>query len=278
MGGVALRVRDAGPLKFAGFSILYSPIVMATRGDHGRQRALGVLLDDMARRRLIKPSLRCTPDIVDLREAVWHHWDLAASWTVVTALKTWVLEEDVSREELQQMRKAQRAEITARVEPLDADVLYSLMTATMSRQGARLHQSKRHVRILLEGIGAHGIQVVARDSDGVPLSADLVMSHGGRVAFDIWAGTSRTGLAKGAAVARYVLLLKELQARGYEYLDWCGANLPGVSDFKLRFGGTLATNLSIARQPRWFKAAFAGYHYAKRIRGFLKRGEHDRQG
>lgn len=278
VGGVALRVRDAGFVHMTGFPILYDPIVMAATGAQRRQEVLGVLLDEMVRQRLIVPTLDCTPDVVDLREAVWHHWDLTAGWTVVTALKTWTLEDAVSRAELKQMRKAQRAEVTARIEPRDADVLYDLMEITMLRQNTKLHQSRRQLRILLEGIGVHGMQVVARDSKGVALSAGLVMSHGGRVAFDTWAGTSRIGLASGAAVARYVLLLKELQTRGYDYFDWCGANLPGVSDFKLEFGGILTTRLTISRQPLWFKAVFAGYHHAKRIRGFLKRDEHDRKG
>ncbi len=278
VGGVALRVRDACYLKFAGFSILYSPIVMATRGTQRTRRALGVLLEEMARRRLVVPSLACTPDMVDLRQAVWHHWDVTTSWTVVTALKSWTLEGSVSHGEQELMKKAERWKIVARVEPIDADILCDLVTATMLRQDVRLHQSRRQLRALVEGVGSHGMQVVVRDVDGTPLSTVFIMFHGTRVAFEIWAGTSKVGLAKGAAVAQFSVVLKELQARGYEYLDWCGANLPGVSDFKLRFGGTLATNLSIARQPRWFKAAFAGYHYSKRIRGFLKRGEHDRQG
>jgi hypothetical protein len=271
-GGVALRVRDACSLKFAGFSILYSPIVMATRGTQRTQRALGVLLEEMARRRLVIPSLTCTPDMVDLREAVWHHWDVTTSWTVVTALKTWTLESSVSYRERRVVTRAERSKIVARVEPIDIDVLCDLVTATMVRQGARLHESRRQLRILVEGVGSHGMQVVVRDVDGTPLSTVFVMFHGARVAFEIWAGTSQVGLAKGAAAVQFPVVLKELQVRGYEYFDWCGANLPGVSDFKLEFGGALTTRLAVSRQPSWFKAAFAGYHYAKRIRSFLKRG------
>lgn len=278
VGGVALRVRDVGPLKLVGFPILYGPIVMAARGVQRRQRALGVLLDDMAGRRLVIPRLTCTPDMMDLREAVLHNWDLTTSWTVVTALESWSLDGSVVSNERKTLKKAARCGITARVEPLDADILYDLVTATMSRQDVRLYESRRQLHVLLEGMGAHGVQVVARDSDDVPVSTILTMKHGTRVAYGVWAGTSAVGLAKGAAVAMYVLLLQELQARGYEYFDWCGANLPDVSAFKLKFGGNLVTCLTISRQPLWFKAAFAGYHHAKRIRGFLKRGKHDRQG
>ena len=271
-GGVALRVRDAGFVHMVGFSILYNPIVMVARGSQRRQQALGVLLDDMARRRLIIPSLACTPDMVDLRQAVWHHWDLTARWTVVTALKTWTLEGSVSHGERELVKKAERSKIVGRVEPIDADILCELVTTTMVRQGAQLHQSRRQLRTLIESVGSHGMQVVVRDVDGTPLSTVFIMFHGARVAFETWAGTSHAGLVKGAAAAQFPVVLKELQARGYEYLDWCGANLPGVSDFKLRFGGGLTTCLAVSRQPLWFKAAFAGYHYAKRIHGFLKRG------
>jgi hypothetical protein len=270
-GGVALRVRDTGPLKFAGFSILYNPIVIAVGGYQRRQRVLGVLLDDMARRRLVIPGLTCTPDMVDLREAAWHHWDVTASWTVVTALKTWTLENSVSYRERRLVNRAERSKIVARVEPTNIDLLCDLVTSTMVRQGAKLHESRGQLRTLIESVGSHGMQVVVRDVDSTPLSTVFIMFHGARVAFEIWAGTSQAGLAKGAGAVQFPVVLKELQVRGYEYFDWCGANLPGVSDFKLEFGGTLTTRLTVSRQPSWFKTAFAGYHYAKRIRTFLKR-------
>jgi hypothetical protein len=271
VGGVALRVMDVGPLHMVRSSMLYNPVVIAAGSAHSRQKVLGTLLEDLARRRYVVPPLTCTTDTVDLRQAVWHHWNVTTSWTVVSALKPWVLEEDVSQAELNKVRKAQRAEVTARVEPFDADVLYDLMQATMSRQGQDGHLTRRQLRTLVEATGVHGTQVVVRDGDGVPLSAGIVMAHGTRAVFDIWAGSSAVGLAKGAAVARYVFLLKELQARGYEYFDWCGANLPGVSDFKLEFGGILTTRLAISREPLWFRAAFPVYVRLSQLKGRLRR-------
>jgi hypothetical protein len=251
---------------------------MATRGTQRTQRALGALLEEMAHRRLVIPSLECTPDMVDLREAVWHHWDVTPSWTVVTNLESWTIEGSVAHGEREALKKAERAQLVARVEPIDADILCDLTTATMMRQGTMMHQNRSQLRTLVEAAVPHGMQVVVRDVDGTPLSTVFIMFHGTDVAFEIWAGTSQTGLVKGAAAAQFPVVLKELQARGFGYLDWCGANLPGVSDFKLRFGGTLVTRLAISRQPVWFKAAFAGYHYAKRVRGLLRGSGHDRKG
>lgn len=271
VGGVALRIMDAGPAHMVRSSMLYNPIVIAEGSAHSRQRILGALLEDIARRRLVVHSLACTTDMVDLRQALWHHWDLTTSWTVVTALKTWVLEESVSRPELYKMRKAQRAEVAARVEPLDADVLYDLMYATMSRQEQYVRQTREQLRTLVEAAGTHGMQVVVRGVDGAPLSAVFAMAHGTRTVYGIWSGTSAIGLTKGAAVAMHICLLKELQAMGYEYYDWCGANLPGVSDFKLEFGGTLTTCLAISREPRWFRAAFPVYERLSQLKGVLRR-------
>jgi len=127
VGGVALQIMDAGPLRVVRPSMLYNPIMIATGSAQSRQKVLAALLEDMACRRLVVRFLKCTTDMVDLRQAVWHHWDLAASWTVVIALKGWTPEKDMSRTELQQMRKAQRAEVMARVEPPDADILYDLL-------------------------------------------------------------------------------------------------------------------------------------------------------
>lgn len=269
-GGVALRVVDASFIHLVRRSMHYNPIVIAAESTQARQKVLAALLEDIARRRLIVRPLTCTPDMVDLRQAVWHHWDLTASWTVMTALKTWTPEKDVSGGELKQMKKAQRAEVAARVEPPDADVLYDLMQATMTRHGEEESLTRKQLRTLVEAAGSHGIQTVVRGADGVPLSAGFVMTHGTRVVFDIWAGTSTIGLAKGAAVERYVCLLKELQSRGYEYFDWCGGNVPGVSDFKLKFGGTLTTCLSISREPVWFTAVLKAYRCVRKGHDLLK--------
>jgi len=271
VGGVALRVMDAGPIHMVRSSMLYNPFVIAVESAQGRQKVLGALLEDIARRRLVVPPLTCTTDMVDLRQAVWHQWNMTASWTVVIALKTWALEKDMSRSKLQQMRKAQRAEVTARVEPPDADVLYNLMQATMSRHGREESLTREQLHILVEATGTHGMQTVVRGVDGVPLSADFSMAHGPGVAYGIWAGNSAIGLTKGAPTAMYVSLLKELQTRGYEYFDWCGANLPGVSDFKLGFGGTLTTRLAISREPLWFRTAFPVYVRLSELKSVLRR-------
>lgn len=270
VGGVALRIMDVGPAHVVRSSMLYNPIVIAEGSVHSRQRVLGALLEDLAYRGLVVPPLTCTADMVDLRQAAWHHWNVTAGWTVVTALRTWILEDDVSRAELKQMRKSQRAEVTVCVEPPDADVLYDLMQATMSRQGQEVRLTREQLRTLVEAAGTRGIQTVVRGADGIPLSAGLVMAHGTRVAFDMWAGTSAVGLAKGASAARYICLVQELQARGYEYFDWCGANLPGVSDFKLEFGGTLTARLAISREPLWFRAAFPAYVHLSQLKGVLR--------
>jgi hypothetical protein len=270
-GGVALRTTDVGPAHIVRSSPLYNPIVISAGSARSRQKVLGTLLEDLARRRLVVPPLTCTTDMVDLRQAVWHHWNVTASWTVVSALEKWEPERDVSRGELREMRKAQRTEVTTRVEPPDVDVLHNLMQATMSRHGQDARPSRGHLRILLDAAGAHGTQTVVRDRDGAPLSAVFAMAHGTQVAYGIWGGTSAIGLTQGAAVAMYLFLLSDLQAKGYAYFDWCGANLPGVSDFKLEFGGTLTTRLAVSREPLWFRAALPVYVSLSQVKGVLRR-------
>jgi hypothetical protein len=270
VGGVALRITDVGPMHVVRPSYIYNPIVIAAASAQSRQQVLAALLEDMARRRLVVRPLKSTTDMVDLRQAVWHHWDLTASWTVVIALKEWTPQKDMSRRELGQLRKSQRAEVTARIEPPDADILHDLLRATVLRHGREPSLSREQLRVLVDGAGSHGMQVVARDVDGSPLSACFVMAHGPRIAYGIWAGTSPMGLTKGAAVAISVGLLGELQTRGYEYFDWCDASYPGYSDFKLKFGGTLKTCLAIAREPRWLKMAMPVYIRASQLKHALR--------
>lgn len=277
-GGVSLRVTNIGSAHVVRSSMLYNPIAIGAGSVLNQQKVLAALLEDIAGRRLVVRPLTCTTDMVDLRQAVWHHWDLTVGWTVVTPLRTWTSEKDVSGGELKQVRKAQRAEVTAHVEPPDADVLYDLMQETMTRHGEEGSLTREQLRTLVKAAGTHGMQTVVRGADGAPLSAAFVMAHGTRVAYGIWAGTSVLGLTQGAAVARDVFRLKELRSMGYEYFDWCGANLAGISDFKLKFGGTLATCLSISREPMWFKAVLMGYHGLRRVYGSVMReGRHGKK-
>jgi hypothetical protein len=271
VGGVALRVMDVGPIHMVRSSMLYSPVVIAAGSAQSTQKVLAALLEDVARRRLVVPPLTCTPDMVDLRQAVWHHWNVTASWTVMSELTTWTVEDAVSRSEREKIKKSIRAGVTSCMEPPDTDLLYELMQATMSRQGQFMRLTRGQLRVLIEAAGTHGMQTTVRDKDGTPLSSCFVMFHGTRVAYDIWSGTSVSGLAKGAAVARCVFRQRELQARGFKYLDWCGANLPGVSDFKLNFGGTLTTRLAVSREPLWFRTAFPVYVRLSQLNGFLGR-------
>lgn len=108
--------------------------------------------------------------------------------------------------------------------------------------------------VLMEAAGSHGLQTVARGADDTALSAGFVLTHGTRVAYDVWCGTSAAGLAAGAGVVRSAFVLQELQARGYEFFDWCDVSYPGYSVYKLDFGGEMVTCLSIAREPLWLKA------------------------
>jgi hypothetical protein len=271
VGGVSLRITDVGPVHIVRPSPLYNPVVIAPGSAQSKQEVLAVLLEDMARRRLVVQPLSCTPDMVDLRQAVWHHWNLTVSWTPVIALKGWTPERDVSGGELKQVKKAQRAEVTVRIEPPDADVLYGLLHETMARHGVGEDISREQLRVLVDGAGSHGMQTVVRDVDGVPLSACFVMAHGPRIAYGVWAGTSSIGLTKGAAVARDVCRLEDLGTRGYDYFDWCGASYPGYSDFKLKFGGTLMARLAISREALWFKAGQPVYTWLKGFAGRHRR-------
>lgn len=250
-GGLALRTSKTGPICVVRPSYIYTPIVTRAGGGQRQQQVLGAILEELEMRRLIVRPLKCTTDMVDLRAAVWRGWRLTASWTVLQCLKTWRVERDVSREELKQLRKSQRSGLVARVEPYDASVLYDLRRQTVLRHGTEGTLTRSQFQRLMDTAGSHGMQVVVRDAAGIPLSAGFVMWQGEQIAYDIWAGTSAAGLNQGAAIARYVLTLQELQRRGFAYFDWCDASYPGYSDFKLKFGGTMKVCLAVSREPMW---------------------------
>lgn len=270
-GGVALRIADMAFFHVVRPSMLYNPVVLGAASPRAGQEVLAALLEDIARRDLIVRPLTCTADAVDLREAVWHHWTLTASWTVLTPLRSWVAERDVSRDERTRLAKAERNGLEATLGVPDVDILYDMMRSTILRHGHDSSLTRDQLRILVEGSGSHGLQVVTRGPDGTPLSASLVMMQGPRVAFAAMAGSSTTGIKEGAAVVRDMTRLRELAARGYEYLDWCGANQPGIAEYKLNFGGTLTTRLAISREPLWVRAAVPVHAGLARIAGAMRR-------
>lgn len=257
MGGVPLRVLDVGPLHMTRSSILYNPIVLAEGSPRGRQQVLCTLLDGMCQRGLIVSSLTCTPDLVDLRSAVWKGWGLHAEWTVVNDLSTWSPAHSVTGAKKTEARKAARAGVIARVEEPDAGLLQMLMGETMGRHATKVRGTQDVLKVLLTAAGSHGLFIVARDANGAPLCAGFVMFHGSRTAYAVWTGNAAQGLAVNAPALRCITALQEVQRRGFQYYDWCGGNLSGVSDFKLEFGGQLVTRLSIDRSPLWFKMALS---------------------
>jgi len=190
---------------------------------------------------------------------------------VLTTLRTWVPERDVSRDERARMTKAERNGLEACAEAPDVDILYDMMRSTILRHGHDPSLTREQLRILVGGTAGHGLQIVVRGRDGTPLSASLVMMQGPRVAYAAMAGSSTTGIKEGAAVVRDMTRLKELATRGYEYLDWCGANQPGIAEYKLNFGGTLTTRLAISREPLWSRAAVPVHAGLARVAAAVRR-------
>lgn len=269
-GGLALRTSETWPIRVVRPSYIYTPILIRAGGSQRPQQVLGAILEELERRRLIVRPLKCTTDMVDLRAAAWRGWELTASWTVLQSLKEWVVERAVSREELKQLRKSQRSGLVACVESCDADVLYDLRRQTVLRHGTEGTLTRSQFRRLMEAVGSHGMQVVVRDANGIPLSAGFVMQQGNQIAYDIWAGTCAAGLSQGAAVARYVFTLQELQRRGFEYFDWCDASYPGYSDFKLKFGGAMRVCLAVSREPVWFRPVASAHALLIRLEHALR--------
>lgn len=251
LGGIALRMTDVGPMHIVRPSLVYNPIVMDQGSWQHRKQALELLLIQLESRWLTVPPITLTPDMVDLRIATWRHWQLTAGWTALTQLNQWSVETDVSRTELQQLRKAQREGLEASVEPADPNLLFGLMETAMRRHGLVMRPTENQLEMLVRAAGTHGMQVVVRDANGLPISSGFIMTQSATSAYYVWAGTSTAGLAQGAAVLRDIYILKELQARGCKRIDWCGASIQGVSDFKLKLGSSLAVRLAIAREPWW---------------------------
>lgn len=258
-GGVALRVTDVGPVHIVRPSMWYNSLFVVGKSDQRRQHALEALLKEMEHQRLLVRPLPCTTDIVDLRQAIWRGWTVTVGWTVMQSLQSWSVERDVLAAEVRQLRKSQRIGVKACVETPDADLLHDLVRESLLRRKAAVQADREQTSILMRAYGERGIQVVARDSDGRPLSASYMIAQDNRTAYCLWIGTSALGLIQGATVAMYVATIEELKKRGYEYLDWCGGSLPGLSDFKLKFGGILRTRLTVSRMPFWLKALYPSY-------------------
>lgn len=270
-GGVALRITDVGPVHIVRPSMWYNSLFIVGKSDQRRQQALDALLKEIEQRRLVVRPLPCTTDIVDLRQAIWRGWSVTVGWTVMQSLQSWSVETDVLAAEVRQLRKSQHVGVKVGTETPDADLVYDLVRESLVRRKVPVQVDREQTAILMKAYGDNGIQVVARDSDGRPLSASYTVAQDNRTAYCLWIGTSAVGLKQGATVAMYVATIEELKKRGYEYLDWCGGSLPGLSDFKLKFGGTLRTRLTVSRMSFWFKALYPQYLGLLSLRRRLKR-------
>lgn len=259
IAGMSLRVAAMGPLRLVRPSPLYNPVILPDGSSRRRLLVLGALLDAIVQRRLIVPSLTCTPDTVDVRAAAWREWSVLPEWTVVNTLPGWSLEASCTRSLRMNVRKAGDAGITAAVEHPDAALLAGLMEMSMQRHGEGGRMTGRQLNTFMEAAADRALFVVARAADGVPVSAVCYMWNSRETAFALWGGSSPGGLSAGACSLAYATGLSELRRRGFQRIDWCGGNLPGVSDYKLEFGGDLVTRLCIAREPAWFRFMFAEY-------------------
>ncbi len=264
-GGLSLRVKAAGPVHLARPFLLYNPILLADGSPRRQQLLLGSLLDELVRRRLILPSLTCTPDLLDLRTAVWKGWHLTPEWTVTNQLGDWSLEKSCERSLRADVRRARESGVTVRAESPDAQLLNRLMNASVERHGEANSTHAGLLKAYLEAAGQRTLFIVARQPDGTPVSVVCYMWSGAGTAFALWGGSSRAGLAQEASSLAYVTGLGLLQEQGFAHIDWCGGNLPGVSDHKLEYGGELVPRFSLSREPAWFRAVFAGYRGVRRL-------------
>lgn len=211
-----------------------------------RQALAASLTGDLGRR-FDFVLLATSPGFADLRPFYQNGWSVRVLYTYILKLTS----EEELRSRLDsavknKLNKADRHSVTVEEEE-NASLFFPLWEKSLTRQGQRPLLTPRKFGDLFADLRRANVvrMFVAR------LGADVVAA---RVAvidrplvYDWLAGADPRHFKTGANQLLLWEMLREFREEGFSHFDFCGANLPGVADFKSSFGGELESYYSLSR-------------------------------
>lgn len=217
---------------------ILSPLLRArideTETNH-RRSALDALLGALAET-YHQVTLQLHPSIVDARPFAWSGWTVAPRYTHIADLSV----NDPLSAWSRSVRYTVRTESERfRVEESHdfAEAGIALMQAGYDRKGTPLGLPKSVLTAIVRQLAEEGyVRVFAATRHGIAFpEAVVIIAHDGRTAH-YWIAGSTPGPAMGVLLATVVPKLKDADIAS---LDFAGANVPSVAEFKRKYGAVL---------------------------------------
>lgn len=192
-------------------------------------------------------AIASSPQFVDLRPFYQAGWEIKVLYTHLLKL--------TSEEELHsrldsavknKLNKARKLSVAVEEEE-EASVFFPLWEMSLRRQGQRPFIVASRFRELFEDLRRENLVrlFVARLGGEAVASRVAVIDR--PLVYDWLAGADSDHFRTGANQLLVWEMIREFREEGFSQLDFCGANLPGVADFKASFGGELKSYYSLSR-------------------------------
>jgi len=254
VGGMALYVLSRWGCKmsipplytpYCGF--LFSPISERAEELEFQTQALAEILTRTLSERFDFAALASPPQFMDLRPFYRGGWEIRVLYTHLLEL--------TSEEELHskldsavknKLNKARKLSVTVEEEE-DPSFFYPLWELSLRRQGQRPLIIASKFRELFEDLKGGGLVRLFVARLGANVVASRVAVVDPPLVYDWLAGADSNYFKTGANQLLVWEMIKEFKQEGFSHLDFCGANIPGVADFKGSFGGELVSYYSLSR-------------------------------
>ena len=230
---------------YCGF--LFSPISERAEKLEFQTQALAEILTKTLSERFDFVLLASPPQFMDLRPFYRGGWQVKVLYTHLLEL--------ASEEELyskldsavkNKLNKARKLSVTVEEEE-DPSLFFPLWEMSLRRQGQRPFIIASKFRELFEGLKRGGLVRLFVARLGADAVAARVAVIDPPLVYDWLAGADSDYFRTGANQLLVWEMIREFRQEGFSHLDFCGANLPGVADFKSSFGGELLSYYSLSK-------------------------------
>lgn len=202
------------------------------------QECAQLLIDEMLTSG-IRGQITFSPNLADPRMWQWAGFRVSPRFTYILPLPFDAADADASVRK--NVNKAKRAGFTVRPAD-DLQHVLECLSGTEERKQFSHQLDVETLKLVCSTVNSKMIcPYIAYAPDGEPASARIVMRHPGGTAFGWVAGTKPKFLNSGATQLVISTALADAAAAGCVEYDFSCANIPGVAEAKMQFGGRLVT-------------------------------------
>jgi hypothetical protein len=217
--------------------VFQSPHPAPSRRTSDWLKVAAPLVDEMQRRGVVNAT-SLDPDVDDVRPWSWRRFQVGVGYTYIVDFPF-----DLTMADRGTRRNVDKAaQLGMTVERVrDVGPVIECLSETEGRKGFSHGLGPRELRVADRLVGAENLRMyVCFDRQKEPASACIAIHAPDARAVAWIAGTRTAFLASGANHLMWRHVLDDLAASGATGLDFCGANIPPVADFKSRWNARLA--------------------------------------